>query len=382
MRIDITAPVVVPIEPPPPPVSEPEPLPARAPEPSAVESLDDLSAYVVTEEEAEPPPQPKAEPEGRDRRQYVRTLADMVDAGVPTGLDHKTLGRIAIRRVAVNAEPAGASSTFPEATRAIRRATDRERIAELSMETIDRYAPTCEAAMLLVVRGEVAIGWKGFVRSAAPPPEFAVPLDRPGLVVVARKNITARCSANDLYGQIDRLLLEGTRSHRRRSRHRADRDREPGRLHDRDGDRARRAGHRGRGGRGGRRCGARAADERGLALDRRSVLFRIVPRGCGGGSTSIRRHDLVGGMSIERWQPREDLSRQEQALMKRLDRVRKLFGFLRVHRRQLFDDAFQDELATMYRDTGAGKSPVPPALMAMATLVRAYLRFPTPRWSS
>jgi IS5 family transposase len=78
-------------------------------------------------------------------------------------------------------------------------------------------------------------------------------------------------------------------------------------------------------------------------------------------------------MSIERWQPREELSRQEQALMKRLDRVRKLFGFLRVHRRRLFDDAFQSELATMYRDTGAGKSPVPPALMAMATLVQAYL---------
>ena len=59
--------------------------------------------------------------------------------------------------------------------------------------------------------------------------------------------------------------------------------------------------------------------------------------------------------------------------MKRLDRVRKLLGFLRVHRRRLFDDAFQSELATMYRDTGAGKSPVPPALMAMATLVQAYL---------
>lgn len=59
--------------------------------------------------------------------------------------------------------------------------------------------------------------------------------------------------------------------------------------------------------------------------------------------------------------------------MKRLDRVRKLLGFLRVQRRDLFDDAFQDELATMYRDTGAGKPPVPPALMAMATLVQAYL---------
>jgi hypothetical protein len=78
-------------------------------------------------------------------------------------------------------------------------------------------------------------------------------------------------------------------------------------------------------------------------------------------------------MSIDRWQPREELTRQEQALMKRLDRVRKLLGFLRVHRRRLFDDAFQDELAAMYRDTGAGKPAVPPALMAMATLVQAYL---------
>jgi hypothetical protein len=34
-----------------------------------------------------------------------------------------------------------------------------------------------------------------------------VPLDHPGLVVVARKNTTARCSAADL-DQIDRLLLE------------------------------------------------------------------------------------------------------------------------------------------------------------------------------
>jgi len=59
--------------------------------------------------------------------------------------------------------------------------------------------------------------------------------------------------------------------------------------------------------------------------------------------------------------------------MKRLDRVRKLLGFLRVHRHRLFDDEFQAELATMYRDTGAGKAPVPPALMAMATFVQAYL---------
>jgi hypothetical protein len=175
---------------------------------ASADTLDDLSVFIVTDDEpAAAAPMPVTdEGSGRDRRQYVRTLGDMVDPAVPAGLDHKTLGRIAIRRVAVNAG-ANAESTFPDATRAIRRATDRERVAELAMATIDRYAPTCEAAMLLIVRGEVAIGWKGFVRNAPPPPEFAVPLDRPGLVVAARKNATVRCSAADL-GQIDRLLLD------------------------------------------------------------------------------------------------------------------------------------------------------------------------------
>jgi len=58
--------------------------------------------------------------------------------------------------------------------------------------------------------------------------------------------------------------------------------------------------------------------------------------------------------------------------MKRLVRTRKLFGFLRAHRHDLFDDAFEAELAAMYRDSGAGKDPVPPALLAMATLLQAY----------
>ena len=58
--------------------------------------------------------------------------------------------------------------------------------------------------------------------------------------------------------------------------------------------------------------------------------------------------------------------------MKRLGRTRKLFGFLREYRDQLFDDDFQCELVAMYRRTGAGKAPVPPALLAMATLLQAY----------
>jgi hypothetical protein len=57
---------------------------------------------------------------------------------------------------------------------------------------------------------------------------------------------------------------------------------------------------------------------------------------------------------MDRWSPPVELSKQEQLLMKRLTRVRALFGFLREHRHELFDEAFQDQLESMYRTTGAG----------------------------
>ena len=78
-------------------------------------------------------------------------------------------------------------------------------------------------------------------------------------------------------------------------------------------------------------------------------------------------------MTIARWTPAVAPTRQEQFILKRLGRVRKLLGFLRLHRHELFDAAFQDELAAMYRATGAGKDARPPAMMAMAMLVQGYL---------
>ena len=78
-------------------------------------------------------------------------------------------------------------------------------------------------------------------------------------------------------------------------------------------------------------------------------------------------------MTIARWTPPVAPTRQEQFILKRLGRVRKLLGFLRLHRHELFDDGFQDELAEMYRGTGAGKAAHPPAMMAMAMLVQGYL---------
>jgi hypothetical protein len=76
---------------------------------------------------------------------------------------------------------------------------------------------------------------------------------------------------------------------------------------------------------------------------------------------------------MQRWSPPVELSPQEQLLMKRLTRVRALFGFLRQHRHELFDDAFQGQLESMYRTTGAGDPPHPPALMCMVTLLQGYV---------
>jgi DDE family transposase/transposase-like protein DUF772 len=76
---------------------------------------------------------------------------------------------------------------------------------------------------------------------------------------------------------------------------------------------------------------------------------------------------------MERWHPKREATRQEQFILKRLEKKRKLFGFLRNHRHELFDDKFQAELESMYRATGAGSEPVPPAQLAMALILQGYL---------
>jgi hypothetical protein len=75
---------------------------------------------------------------------------------------------------------------------------------------------------------------------------------------------------------------------------------------------------------------------------------------------------------MERWKPEVDLSAREQRLLKLAGKSRKLFVFLREHRHELFDDAFQEELESMYRQTGQGQAPQSPALMCMALLLQAY----------
>ena len=71
------------------------------------------------------------------------------------------------------------------------------------------------------------------------------------------------------------------------------------------------------------------------------------------------------------WHPPVELSSFEQTIMTRIKRA-KLFTFLRYHRHELFDDTFQEELATLYAPSSRGQPPVPPAQVALAIIVQAY----------
>jgi hypothetical protein len=77
---------------------------------------------------------------------------------------------------------------------------------------------------------------------------------------------------------------------------------------------------------------------------------------------------------MERWKPTMECSPREVRLLKLAGKSRKLFVFLREYRHELFDDAFQQELESMYRQNGQGQAPQPPALMCMGLLLQAYLQ--------
>lgn len=71
------------------------------------------------------------------------------------------------------------------------------------------------------------------------------------------------------------------------------------------------------------------------------------------------------------WHPPIELSSAEQAIISRIKRA-KLFIFLRHNRHHLFDEEFQAELATMFKDSTVGHCPVPPAQLALALILQAY----------
>jgi hypothetical protein len=71
-----------------------------------------------------------------------------------------------------------------------------------------------------------------------------------------------------------------------------------------------------------------------------------------------------------RWSCPTELTAEEARIARMLHRIGKFYVFLREIRAELFDEAFQAELAAVYQPRGT--APVPPALLAMVTLLQAY----------
>jgi hypothetical protein len=71
-----------------------------------------------------------------------------------------------------------------------------------------------------------------------------------------------------------------------------------------------------------------------------------------------------------RWSPPVPWSSVEEPLRHRLRRTGKFYVFLRTIRHELFDEAFQAELAAAYQPRGT--APLPAAMLAMVTLLQAY----------
>lgn len=73
-----------------------------------------------------------------------------------------------------------------------------------------------------------------------------------------------------------------------------------------------------------------------------------------------------------KWNPPIELSELEQKVLKSC-KNRKIFGFLRMYRHKILTEAFQEELAKMYKPRRAGKDIIPPALLALVILLQAAL---------
>ena len=72
------------------------------------------------------------------------------------------------------------------------------------------------------------------------------------------------------------------------------------------------------------------------------------------------------------WQVPIELSESEEKLCSRLGVRSRFYRFLRRVRHLVFDEAFEKQLATMYENRPSGKTPVPPAMLAMTIVLQAF----------
>jgi hypothetical protein len=126
-----------------------------------------------------------ADPGGGERRGYVKTLSDAEEIEPPS-----SLARIAIRKLQVphttniDVEPEPDLANMDGALRAIRRTTGRSRVGAILVAALEQgFDRALSAGMILTVRGQLLLGWRGFARARdrAVIEAVALPLSAPSL---------------------------------------------------------------------------------------------------------------------------------------------------------------------------------------------------------
>ncbi len=156
----------------------------------------------MTQDDALPPgtPDPPYDPVSGERRQYLKTLSDLLEDQPDHAAAVLRASRLAKRE----------KMTFPDlqtATQRIFAGPDREAVASRGLDAIEGLIKYGSAAMLLVVRGKAAVSWLYFSRDGAELPAIAVPLEHHGLFPAAinRKRMVRGESGN--LNALDYLLL-------------------------------------------------------------------------------------------------------------------------------------------------------------------------------
>jgi hypothetical protein len=167
--------------------------------PPARSTPSELAILVLEDEQAA-----AARPAAPAERRYVRTLADSVPPSPPPAQP------VTKSPVSVAAKPV-TDAAITATIRAIRGADDRERVAELAIEALSNRAGLV-AGILLVIRGDAAIGWKGFNTLHTSLDELAVPMDRAGIVPHTIERGGTQRSLISKLGTIDRRLGQALRA--------------------------------------------------------------------------------------------------------------------------------------------------------------------------
>jgi hypothetical protein len=152
-----------------------------------------------------------------ERRRFVRTLADSeppaTAAAAPAPVFEASLGRISLRKLSTVASPL--PSGIGDSLRAIKRARNRDQVAELAVDALDRHAGAdVDAVALFLVRGAVALGWRGFSRDLAVSfDRLAVPVDEHGVVINRGQDprclVVEQCDLRD----VDRKMIGALSPH-------------------------------------------------------------------------------------------------------------------------------------------------------------------------